>query len=50
MPEPEPRTAIKINIRTPVRKRLAHAAIEEERPQQDIADEALDEWLTRHNY
>lgn len=52
MPEndQDPRTAITVRIRASVRKRLRHAAIEEDTDQQDIVDQALEEWLRQHGH
>jgi uncharacterized protein (DUF4415 family) len=46
----DPRSPTTVRIRSSVLKRLRHAAIEEGTDQQDIVEEALKEWLTKHGH
>jgi hypothetical protein len=51
MPQTEdPRITISVKVRASIRKRLRLAAVEEDQDQQDIVDQALEEWLTKHGH
>ncbi len=51
MPESdEAKAQVNAKIRATVKRRLDHAVIDEGRQLRDIVDEAVEEWLIRHNY
>lgn len=49
-PSPEEKVPMTFRVGVDLRRRLRIAAAEQDRELQDIAAEALDAWLKRHNF